>query len=158
MMRIELEILGDPGFLSQDMYTTLAQGDDINSARGDGDWNDFHNCFNVDSVMQTIGVNYKMPGDIDLQTGLMFPPTQTEIESNIFFNGVYQVNKVESRVNNGQFTQILYCTRLNQQTGKGDAPEKNWVYNQTVKEFGIETKTDDAVESIKDSVEKGMVN
>ena len=156
MMRIELEILGDPGFLSQDMYTTLAQGDDINSARGDGDWNDFHNCFNVDSVMPTIGVNYKMPGDIDLQKGLMFPPTQTEIESNIFFNGVYQVNKVESRVNNGQFTQILYCTRLNQQTGKGDAPGKNWIYNQTVKEFGIETKTDDAVESNKDSVEKGV--
>ena len=47
---------------------------------------------------------------------------QTELESNIFFNGVYQVNKVESRINNGQFTQMLYCTRLNNQTGSLETP------------------------------------
>ena len=125
MMRIELEILGDPGFLSQDMYTTLAKDNKTISARGDGktDWNDIHKCFNIDSVMPTIGVNYRMPGDIDLQSGLMFNPKQTEVESNIFFNGVYQVNKVESRINNGQFTQILYCTRLNNQTGTGVSPD-----------------------------------
>ena len=124
MMRIELEILGDPAFLSQDMYTTLSTGNETNSARGDGtqDYNDFYNCYNIDSVLPIIGVNYRMPGDIDIQDGLMF--NSGELESNIFFNGVYQVNKVESRINNGQFTQILYCTRLNNQTGAGGPPTK----------------------------------
>ena len=77
--------------------------------------------------MPTISLHYRMPGDIDLQSGLMFNPKQTELESNIFFNGIYQVNKVESRVNNGAFTQMLYCTRLNNQIGPGEKPTEGLI-------------------------------
>ena len=36
---------------------------------------------------------------------------------NLFFNGVYQVTKVESRFDQGQFTQVLSLVRLNNQKG-----------------------------------------
>jgi activator of 2-hydroxyglutaryl-CoA dehydratase len=38
---------------------------------------------------------------------------------NLFFNGIYQVTKVDSRFQNGEFTQVLYCVRMNNQKGKG---------------------------------------
>ena len=164
MMRIELEILGDPGFLSQDMYTTLGPENETNSARGDGktDYNDIYNCYNVDSVLPIIGVNYRMPGDIDVQSGLMF--NSGELESNIFFNGVYQVNKVESRINNGQFTQMLYCTRLNNQFGTGmpGGAKKHYIdphadyekYNTPDKKTNV---IDDSL-GIEGDVDLGVVN
>jgi hypothetical protein len=44
-------------------------------------------------------------------------------EENLFFNGVYQLNKVESKFDNGQFTQTLFCTRMNNQQGEGLPPD-----------------------------------
>ena len=48
--------------------------------------------------------------------------TSKHYEENLFFNGLYEVNKVESKFDNGQFTQVLYCTRFNNQQGKGLPP------------------------------------
>ena len=43
-------------------------------------------------------------------------------DENLFFNGLYQVNKIESSFNQGQFTQTLHCSRFNNQQGQGLAP------------------------------------
>jgi len=46
---------------------------------------------------------------------------QLSYSENLFFNGVYQLTKVESRVNQGAFTQVLTLVRLNNQKGTGDS-------------------------------------
>ena len=45
---------------------------------------------------------------------------QLSYSESLFFNGVYQVTKVESRINQGQFTQVLSLVRLNNQKGAGE--------------------------------------
>ena len=52
----------------------------------------------------------------------MFSGTQKFRDENLFFNGVYQVVKVDSKFNQGQFTQTLTCVRMNNQQGQGLAP------------------------------------
>ena len=43
-------------------------------------------------------------------------------DENLFFNGLYQVNKIESKFDQGQFLQTLYCSRFNNQQGSGAPP------------------------------------
>ena len=43
-------------------------------------------------------------------------------DENLFFNGLYQVNKIESKFDSGQFLQTLYCSRFNNQQGEGADP------------------------------------
>ena len=43
-------------------------------------------------------------------------------DENLFFNGLYQVNKIESRFDSGQFLQTLFCSRFNNQQGEGADP------------------------------------
>ena len=44
------------------------------------------------------------------------------LDENLFFSGAYQVTKVESSLNQGQFTQTLTMVRLNNQSGEGQDP------------------------------------
>ena len=52
----------------------------------------------------------------------MFEGKSTAPEENLFFAGVYQIVKIESKFINGQFLQTLTCVRMNNQQGKGTAP------------------------------------
>ena len=115
MMKIELEILGDPAFICQDIYTTL-RNDNIVEFAGvfDSKWG----SFNAEQYQPLIKVNYRLPDEIDEREGLMFEK-QLSIRESLFFNGIYQVTKIDSRINQGQFTQVLTCVRLNNQKGKG---------------------------------------
>ena len=78
--------------------------------------------FNADKYMTLINLRYRLPADINERKGLMFADEQTRDES-LFFNGVYQVVKVDSKFNQGQFTQTLTCVRMNNQQGEGAAPQ-----------------------------------
>ena len=49
----------------------------------------------------------------------MFSGTEKFRDENLFFSGVYQVVKVDSKMDNGQFMQTLTCVRMNNQTGEG---------------------------------------
>ena len=130
MMRIELEILGDPAFVAQDMYITL--GDDEqhggtsqkNAQFGVGTvFSEEYQSFNVDQYMPMIKLNYRLPADIDETNGTMFTKGKGTLADNLFFGGIYQVVKVESKMDSGQFTQVLTCVRLNNQQGKGELAE-----------------------------------
>ena len=129
MMKLEMEILGDPSYIAQDMYVTINGNVKARKPLNmhNGAWNDQLNCFNVDNSMPLIHLTYRMPADIRERKGTMFDTdangTKTA-ESNLFFSGIYQVSKVESSIKNGAFTQILFLVRLNNQQGIGAAPFK----------------------------------
>ena len=75
----------------------------------------------------------------------MFSGTKKYREENLFFNGVYQVVKVESKFDSGQFLQTLTCVRMNNQQGQGLAPT---VIANSVKGYTDE-KTKDYLEKLK---------
>ena len=129
MIKIEMEILGDPAYICQDMYTPLQfdddKYDDVRKIYGEtGEFNVMSSrfgSFNADVASPLINIRYRFPADIDDTTGNMFQYGKPNLEDDLFFSGVYQVVKVENRFNNGQFTQLLTCIRMNNQQGYGPA-------------------------------------
>ena len=122
MMKIELEILGDPQYICQDVFTTLRKDSTNTNYLGGlvGIYDKKWGSFNAEQYQPLVKVNYRLPDEIDVKKeGLMFEK-QVSSRENLFFNGVYQVTKVESRVNQGQFTQVLTLVRLNNQKGEGE--------------------------------------
>ena len=124
MMRIEMEILGDPAYLCQDQFIPLnARGE----ARKEGTvFDDGYGSFNADQYTPLMELIYRLPDDLNDKTGVMFEsfdPGKTVPEENLFFSGVYQVVKIDSSMSNGQFTQTLTCVRLNNQQGDGVAAD-----------------------------------
>jgi hypothetical protein len=119
MMRIELDILGDPAYLCQDMYLPISKTKKAKNTTYDLDLD----SFNADVYQPIINVRYRLPDDIDEKKGTMFSEgldgKALFREENLFFNGLYQVNKVDSKFNDGQFTQTLHCSRFNNQQGSG---------------------------------------
>ena len=117
MMRIEMEILGDPAYICQDQFIPLNARD---QARRSGlQFDQKSGSFNADSHTPLMELIYRLPDDINDKTGVMFEKNSTVPEENLFFAGVYQVVKIDSSMSNGQFTQTLTCVRLNNQNGLG---------------------------------------
>jgi len=118
MMRIEMDILGDPAYICQDQFIPLdKQGDAMKSG---GLYSGKFGSFNVDSHTPLMELTYRLPDDVNDKTGLMFEGKSTAPEENLFFVGVYQVTRIESKFSDGQFLQTLTCVRLNNQSGAGE--------------------------------------
>ena len=126
MMRIELDILGDPHYICQDVLTTLQRVDEKKTKsvteNVDQDFNSKFFSFNADSYMPLINLRYRLPADVMEKKGTMFHGSEQYRDDNLFFNGVYQVVKVDSKFDSGQFLQTLTCVRMNNQQGTGEAP------------------------------------
>ena len=120
MMRIELEILGDPAYICQDIYTPL-NGKGETGASTKTEFDEQLHSFNAEQFNPLIFVRYRMPDDIDEKEGTMFSKKKYRKE-NLFFNGAYQVVRVDSKFDNGQFLQTLTCVRFNNQSGEGLPP------------------------------------
>jgi hypothetical protein len=119
MINIELTILGDPAFLCQDQFTNLKK-DNTKDKSNIGPWNDTYNSFNSESVTPLIVLNYRLPEDFNDKTGEYF---EADVANRtMWFSGIYQVVKVDSKIEQGSFTQVLYCVRLNNQKGDGTTP------------------------------------
>ena len=119
MINVELTILGDPAFLCQDQFTNLRK-DNTRHESNLGPWNDTYNSFNSESVQPLILLNYRLPEDFNEKTGEYF---EADVGNRtMWFSGVYQVVKVDSKIEQGSFTQVLYCVRLNNQKGDGSRP------------------------------------
>jgi len=123
MLRIELEILGDPAYICQDIYMPVDDKEKdktpTTTGGGTGPFNLQDHSFNADQFMTCINLRYRLPADINEKEGTMFSGTDRVRDENLFFSGVYQVVKVDSKIDNGQFTQTLTCVRMNNQTGEG---------------------------------------
>ena len=121
MMKIELDILGDPAYICQDMYVpTSAKDQEEPVGRKGSVFDPRYGSFNADQFMPCINLIYRLPDDIDEKEGTMFSGGKQQYrDERLFFSGVYQVVKVESSFNEGQFLQTLTCVRLNNQSGAG---------------------------------------
>ena len=124
MMKIELDILGDPDYLCQDMYLPIRR--DRKDYGLDSPIDPSTGSFAADRYQPIINVRYRLPTDIDDKKGTMFSEgldgKALFRDENLFFNGLYQVNKIESKFDQGQFLQTLYCSRFNNQQGSGAPP------------------------------------
>tara|TARA_B100001057_G_scaffold182696_1_gene183397 strand:- start:6003 stop:8555 length:2553 start_codon:yes stop_codon:yes gene_type:complete len=118
MIRIELEILGDPAFICQDQFITIHKD---RSKRADGLGSGViskkYGSFNSENFQPLIQVKFNRPPDDldDTYTGAYeYHYASGKITTNQFA-GIYQVVKVDSKFSDGQFLQTLHCVRLNQQ-------------------------------------------
>ena len=145
MMRIELEILGDPTYICQDMYVPIQEGGKSFGAK-DESFDTASASFNADQFQPIISVRYRLPDDIDEREGTMFNGGKKRFrDENLFFNGLYQVNKIDTKFDNGQFLQTLHCSRFNNQQGEGAVP---LLTNASIKSI-TEIK-----DSVKDNIKK----
>ena len=122
MIKIELEILGDPAYICQDSYMPIHKDLSTKNATFETTYSGEYNSFNSDTFQPIINVRYRIPDDLDDNKGLMFSDGGKTRDEDLFFNGLYQVNKIESRFDNGQFLQTLFCSRFNNQQGAGVTP------------------------------------
>lgn len=122
MVNVDLEILGDPAYIAQDQFSPNDLND-ITKVAGDEDkdYNGRFDCFNMDSFMPIVNLTYRMPADIQENKGVMFEGDK--LDENLFFSGLYQVARIDSRFEQGQFTQTLKLVRFNNQQGAGTAPK-----------------------------------
>jgi hypothetical protein len=151
MMRIELEILGDPAYISQDMYTTIpvtSGGTPKPNPHSEEVYDGKNGSFNAEQYQPLIKVNYRLPDEINLKEGVMFEK-QLSVGENLFFNGIYQVTRVDSRFQNGEFTQVLTCVRLNNQRGEG---RKALITPGDVEKLGIGKEKEKVEENLKSKV------
>lgn len=118
MIRVEMDILGDPAYICQDIYVPLDE-DGNNKPRSRSDYDSELESFNADQISPLVLIRYRIPDDISDKDGLMFSKAATYRDEDLFFNGIYQVVKVESKFDNGQFLQTLTCVRMNNQQGEG---------------------------------------
>ena len=162
MMRIELDILGDPDYLCQDMYVPIHRDgetkplDDADQIIGKGG-------FNADSFQPIINIRYRLPDDINENEGTMFSEgidgQKLFRDENLFFNGLYQVNKIESRFDNGQFLQTLYCSRFNNQQGEGAPVQLLESANSKLYEYkkSVDLKSKEKIkEAAQDALRKNL--
>jgi len=115
MVNVELDILGDPIYICQDQFLPIKENRKTNTSGGT-EVSRVFNSFNSEYAQPIIQLNFRMPDDINTDTGLSFEANRSR-EENIVFNGIYQLTKVDSRIDNGQFTQTLNLVRLNNQKG-----------------------------------------
>jgi len=141
MVKLEMEILGDPIYICQDQFIPIDKR--RNHYRSETSVSPRFGSFNSEYTQPLIQVNFRVPDDINENTGLMFDKRSTYSER-LWFSGIYQVTKVESRINNGEFTQTLYGARLNNQSGE----------NKGISTFRINSDG----KRLVDGAEKGDVN
>jgi len=161
MMRIEMDILGDPAFICQDQYIPLDKQGEV--LKDGAIYSGKFGSFNADSHTPLMELVYRLPDDINDKTGVMFEGNNTVPEENLFFAGVYQIVRIESKISNGQFLQTLTCVRLNNQHGAGEPlfevtnEAANKLVNSVAKKVNIGNNTFVADEIKKQIVEKARI-
>ena len=124
MVNVRMEILGDPAWISQSQFIPLnaknfargagkASDPDIGYWRRNKDriWNSDLRCYNTDVAEPIIMLNFRMPTDLNDQTGVYELQTDQSAE----FSGLYRVVQVEHNFVDGKYTNVLNLTRFNNQ-------------------------------------------
>ena len=144
MIKIELEILGDPAFICQDQFITIHED---RSKRADGLGagviSKKYGSFNAENFQPLIQLNFVRPPD-DLEdrfTGAYEYHYGSGGTIENTFKGIYQVTKVDSKFQQGQFLQTLYCVRLNQQQGSAARVIEQHISKNYKEENSKPTKT-----------------
>ena len=150
MMRLEMDILGDPIYICQDQFLPLDK--DNKHVGFTRPVSGKFGSFNSEYAQPLIEMRFRMPDDINENTGLMFD-YKSKYSERLWFSGIYTVTKVDTRINNGEFTQTLYGARLNNQSGERKGI-KNFTLNSDGKRLidGQEQDTFSDIEIDNDEV------
>ena len=124
MVNVRMEILGDPAWISQSQFIPLnaknfargagkATDPDIGYWRRNKDriWNSDLRCYNTDVAEPIILLNFRMPTDLNDQTGVY----ELQADQSAEFSGLYRVVQVEHNFTDGKYTNVLNLTRFNNQ-------------------------------------------
>lgn len=122
MVVVRMTILGDPAYLGQSQFippTPQASGNgthtdtnmDYFHGSSDKVWNPTLHCFNADLAEPVVLLNFRMPTDINDQTGVYEMRSDQSAE----FSGLYRVVQVEHSFDSGRYTNVLTMTRFNNQ-------------------------------------------
>jgi hypothetical protein len=103
---LELEILGDPYFLSQQGMNNFIYQDDpsISGITSNGDMS-----YQTGEIF--VEITFRNPVDINPNTGMM--DFSDQVTS---YSGIYRLTKVNNKFVNGVFTQTLYLVKLERQS------------------------------------------
>ena len=113
MLEVNMDIVGDPGYLQQEEFT-------INPTRSDDERDPTDNRLNKDgSLIMTernllVKLNFKFPIDIDTNTGLykFNDPSFRLADTNNTFTGIYRILTIENTFEHGVFKQRLNMVRV----------------------------------------------
>ena len=122
MVVVRMTILGDPAYLGQSQFvpaTPQTSGDgthtdtnmDYFHGSSDKVWNSKLHCFNADLAEPVVLLKFRMPTDINDQTGVYEMRSDQSAE----FSGLYRVVQVEHSFDSGRYTNVLTMTRFNNQ-------------------------------------------
>ena len=153
MVSIEMEIRGDPVYLSANQFNTMEiptnpeggtyeNKNSSKTATGYQAYDDRSKSYNLNLAEPYVLVNFKAPVDIDLNTGL-YKFNQGE---DVVFNGLYRVVTIENRFVGGTFTQMLQLIRLKNQGDKVTTPSPEGVVDLpfgTVDKINLDALYDD---------------
>ena len=125
MVVVRMDILGDPAWLGQSQFIPPTPENSNGSSvdnnldfyRGgqkDNIWNPKLRCFNYDVADPVVNLTFKVPQDVNDQTGLY----ELSSAKDGVFSGLYRVYQVSHNFTDGQFTQTLNMTRYNNQDRK----------------------------------------
>ena len=123
MIKVELEIMGDPAWLGHDAALPMEYINDydplnpvvdmekIGQTKG-ASWHIQEGAFNYDTAEPIYTLDFKMPTDFDEKSGFH---NFSKAEQNVQFSGLYKCYRVTSTFNEGQFRQTLYSVRIKNQ-------------------------------------------
>jgi hypothetical protein len=122
MVNVEMTIMGDPAFIGQENYLPIARKPTLTESGGGETseqvpryknlyWDKQLGCFNYDQAEAFVTLDFRFPTDINEKKGVM----DFQSMENVFFSGLYRVNKVTSNFDQGKFTQTLALIRFDQQ-------------------------------------------
>ena len=115
MMVVELEIWGDPYFISDSghgNYNSKSEQDSYIDGSGQMTYQD---------KQVWIAVEFRTPFDIGSDGIMNFPTNYTDGKVVQHFSGIYRITKVVSTFSKGTFKQTLHLIRLGHQDGKADS-------------------------------------
>ena len=164
MIRVELEILGDPAFICQDQFITIHKDRAYKNPKiGNGAISGSFGSFNSENFQPLVEINFVTPTDIDDKGGFYHrhAGAKMAVPGRYFFNGVYQVVKVDSKFKDGTFTQTLHCVRLNQQQGSGAyaiTQEIKKDYKSTVTKYTKTEVTEEKVQELQTDMKTVIEN
>lgn len=109
LVRLELDIIGDPDWITQDR-SVRPKGTDINATNSGFVDNDPKMGIAVDVDAVYAKLNFRTPRDYDDKTGLM----NLTLEQTLI-SGVYKVYRVTNKFDGGRFMQTLQMARAESQ-------------------------------------------
>jgi hypothetical protein len=125
MVKLEMEVMGDPVYLSNNQFSPLLTPN-VNDLSGPGVWDnknrsisdESYNAFdenfqsyNMNMAEPYVALDFRFPVDIDMESGTY----KLNQGDRIPFSGLYRIFKIENIFERGEFKQVLHMARFRNQ-------------------------------------------